>query len=275
MKKNLITAIILTYNEEIHIDRCIKSISKFVDEIFIIDSFSNDKTIKKARKYKKVKIFKRKFIHQADQINWALKNLKFKTDWILRIDADEYINKPKKNLFTNKLNEKNINGYIITRKIKFLGKIINYGATSPHKTLRLWRTGKAHYPNVSMDEQAVVKGRIAILDILIIDDNLKGLLYWVKKHINYSKKEAFEYIRNNKISFSIDYSKINKSNKIKIYYSFPIFLRPFLLFLYSYIYKLGFMTGLRGFIFYFFQNFLYRFLVDINIIKNKLRFNKL
>ena len=62
MKKNLITAIILTYNEEIHIDRCIKSISKFVDEIFIIDSFSNDKTIKKARKYKKVKIFKRKFI---------------------------------------------------------------------------------------------------------------------------------------------------------------------------------------------------------------------
>ena len=126
-----------------------------------------------------------------------------------------------------------------------------------------------------MDEQAVVKGRIAILDILIIDDNLKGLLYWIKKHINYSKKEAFEYIRNNKISFSIDYSKINKSNKIKIYYSFPIFLRPFLLFLYSYIYKLGFMTGLRGFIFYFFQNFLYRFLVDINIIKNKLRFNKL
>ena len=275
MKKNLITAIILTYNEEIHIDRCIKSISKFVDEIFIIDSFSNDKTIKKARKYKKVKIFKRQFVHQADQMNWALKNLQFKTDWILRIDADEYIYKSKKNLFINKLKEKNINGYIITRKIKFLGKIINYGITSPHKTLRLWRTGKAHYPNVSMDEQAVVKGRIAILDILIIDDNLKGLLYWIKKHINYSKKEAFEYIRNNKISFSIDYSKINKSNKIKIYYSFPIFLRPFLLFLYSYIYKLGFMTGLRGFIFYFFQNFLYRFLVDINIIKNKLRFNKL
>ena len=275
MKKNLITAIILTYNEEIHIDRCIKSISKFVDEIFIIDSFSNDKTIKKARKYKKVKIFKRQFVHHADQMNWALKNLQFKTDWILRIDADEYIYKSKKNLFINKLKEKNINGYIITRKIKFLGKIINYGITSPHKTLRLWRTGKAHYPNVSMDEQAVVKGRIAILDILIIDDNLKGLLYWIKKHINYSKKEAFEYIRNNKISFSIDYSKINKSNKIKIYYSFPIFLRPFLLFLYSYIYKLGFMTGLRGFIFYFFQNFLYRFLVDINIIKNKLRFNKL
>ena len=90
-----------------------------------------------------------------------------------------------------------------------------------------------------------------------------------------SNRPVFEYLRNNKISFSIDYSKINKSNKIKIYYSFPIFLRPFLLFLYSYIYKLGFMTGLRGFIFYFFQNFLYRFLVDINILKNKARFGKL
>jgi glycosyltransferase involved in cell wall biosynthesis len=271
LKKNLITAIILTYNEEIHIDRCIKSISKFVDEIFIIDSFSNDKTIKKARKYKKVKIFKRKFIHQADQMNWALKNLKFKTDWILRIDADEYINKPKKNLFTNKLNEKNINGYIITRKIKFLGKIINYGATSPHKTLRLWRTGKAHYPNVSMDEQAVVKGRIAILDILIIDDNLKGLLYWVKKHINYSIREANEYLKLNEKNYKYDDSKTNKLQKNQIYYNFPIFIRPFLLFIYSYFFKLGFLTGLRGFVFYFFQNLLYRLLVDINIFLKKFK----
>jgi len=271
LKKNLITAIILTYNEEIHIDRCIKSISKFVDEIFIIDSFSNDNTIKKARKYKKVKIFKRQFIHQADQMNWALKNLQFKTDWIFRIDADEYIYKSKKNLFTNNLNDKNINGYIIDRKIKFLGKNINYGVTSPHKTLRLWRKGMAHYPNVSMDEHALVKGKISSLNVMIIDDNLYGFRYWVKKHINYSIREANEYLKLNEKNYIYDRSKANKFQKNQIYYNFPIFIRPFLLFIYSYFFKLGFLTGFKGFVFYFFQNLLYRLLVDINIFLNKFK----
>lgn len=266
-----ITGLILTYNEEIHIERCIKSLIKSVDEIIIVDSFSNDKTIKIARKFKKVKIFQRKFIHQANQMNWAMKNLHFKTEWILRIDADEYIDESKKNFFINKLNNKNINGYIITRKIKFLGKIINYGITSPHKTLRLWRKGKAHYPNLSMDEHAVVKGRISSLNVLIIDDNLYGYNYWIKKHINYSIREANEYLKFNEKNYKYDRSKINKLKKNQIYYNFPIFIRPFLLFIYSYFFKLGFLTGLRGFIFYFSQNLLYRLLVDINIFLKKLK----
>ena len=83
-----ITAIILTYNEERHIKRCILSIKKFVKKIIIVDSFSTDKTLEIAKKFK-VKIYKHKFINQAKQINWVLKTKKFHTNWILRIDADE------------------------------------------------------------------------------------------------------------------------------------------------------------------------------------------
>ena len=74
---NNTTAIILTHNEEIHIERCILSIKKFIKKIIIVDSFSTDKTIKIAKKYN-VKVYKKKFVNHSKQLNWALKN-KFDT----------------------------------------------------------------------------------------------------------------------------------------------------------------------------------------------------
>ena len=85
-----ISIIILTYNEEIHIERVLKNIKKISDQIFIVDSFSNDKTIAIAKK-NGAKIYKNKFITQSKQLNWALKNLPIKTNWVMRLDADEYL----------------------------------------------------------------------------------------------------------------------------------------------------------------------------------------
>ena len=274
-KQNKVTIIILTYNEQIHIKRCIKSVYSIADNIIVIDSFSSDKTLQICKRFKKIKIYQRKFKHQADQMNWALKNLKIKNDWIFRIDADEYLCNFNKNFFLKKLNNKKINGYLITRKIKFLGKTINYGLTSPHKTLRIWRNSKGYYENLSVDEQVVVKGKISSLDYLIIDENLKGFLFWIRKHISYSKREAIEYYKFKKINLKKeDLSKVNKFKKYKIYYKFPIFVRPLLLFIYSYFFKLGFMNGVQGLIFNFFQILIYRFVVDINIFLKKITFSK-
>ena len=95
-----------TYNEEKHIKRCILSIKKFVKKIIIIDSFSTDKTIEIAKKFK-VKVYKHKFINQAKQINWALRKIKFQTSWILRIDADEYLTKELRKEVTTYINTLN------------------------------------------------------------------------------------------------------------------------------------------------------------------------
>ena len=91
-RNNKISAIILTYNEEIHIERCIKSLKNFVKEIIIIDSNSNDKTIEICKK-NHIRIYQNKFINQANQMNWALKNVNIKSKWIFRIDADEIVEK--------------------------------------------------------------------------------------------------------------------------------------------------------------------------------------
>ena len=84
-----ICAIILTKNEDIHLNRVLKQISKLTDHILLVDSGSSDKTIPIAKKYNSEIIFK-KWKNYATQFNFAIEHVKTRYDWVLRIDADEY-----------------------------------------------------------------------------------------------------------------------------------------------------------------------------------------
>lgn len=88
-----IHAIILTYNEELHIERCIQSIQEIADEILICDSYSSDNTLKIVQANPKIRILKNKFVNYANQFNFALNTIEDEDSYILRIDADEYMDK--------------------------------------------------------------------------------------------------------------------------------------------------------------------------------------
>ena len=85
-----VTAIILTYNEEQHIQRCIESAFRVAKDVFVIDCFSTDKTVMIAQKMGAI-VLQNKWPGFAKQINWALDNAPIKTKWVLRLDADEYL----------------------------------------------------------------------------------------------------------------------------------------------------------------------------------------
>ena len=87
-----ITAVVLTYNEEKHIERCILSMNKFVNRIINIDSLSTDNTLNIIKKYN-IETLQNKFVNQSKQLNRGLNNSNIKTEWILRIDADEILTK--------------------------------------------------------------------------------------------------------------------------------------------------------------------------------------
>ena len=270
---------ILTYNEEIHIGRLLKNIADWADEIFIVDSFSTDKTLEIAKKYD-CKIFQHKFENQAQQFNWALDNLKIKNDWILRLDADEYLTEELKeeihqtlintykrlidadNISINQQNQYKsavINGYYIKRRVYFMGRWIKHGAYYPIWFLRLFRKGKGRSEQRAMDEHIVLlEGKSRKLKNDFIDDNKKGLMDWTAKHNNYSSREVLAAISGN---FGI--------KKKKFYYRLPLFCRACLYFCYRYFLRLGFLDGKEGLIFHFLQAFWYRFLVDAKIYEYK------
>ena len=85
-----ISVIILTYNEEIHIERCISNAKKFAKDIFVVDSYSTDRTIEIAKQMGAM-VYQHEWLYPANQFNWALHNLPIQTEWIWKQDADEWL----------------------------------------------------------------------------------------------------------------------------------------------------------------------------------------
>lgn len=140
-----ITIIILTFNEEIHIKRCIDSVKDIAKEIFVVDCFSTDKTIEISESLG-AKVFQHKWEgNQAKQFNWALENLPVKTKWVLRLDADEYLLPELIEEIKLKLNDlhESVTGIIFKRRHIFLNRWIKRG-TYPVKLLRLFKYKKLY-----------------------------------------------------------------------------------------------------------------------------------
>ena len=277
-----IAAIILTYNEEQHIKRCINSLSGVVDEIFIVDSFSTDKTVEIAKKLG-AKVFQNPFVNQAVQFNWGLKNCPIQSDWILRMDADEYLDNPESIdliVYLSNLSSE-INGLIIRRKIVFMGKPLLHGGWYPKWNLRIFRKGFGECENKWMDEHIILNEGSAIqIKLDFVDDNLNSLSWWTDKHNNYSTREAIDYFLK-QIESENEYfvqpiffgNDAERKRWLKSkYQNFPLFLGPIVNFFYRYFIKLGFLDGKQGFIWHVLQGFWYRFLVDAKIFELKRKF---
>ena len=86
----MITAIILTKNEELHIQRCIENLRRVCSKIYVVDSFSTDRTCEIASDCGAI-VLQNKYVNQAQQFQWALDNCPVDTGWVMRMDADEYL----------------------------------------------------------------------------------------------------------------------------------------------------------------------------------------
>ena len=275
-----ISVIILTFNEEIHIKRCLDRISSSVKEVFIIDSYSTDKTLEIAKEYANVTILQNKWVNYATQFNWALANAPITTKWVLRLDADEYLTEELKDELHRRLPslDNNITGIVLTLRRVWMGKALRYGMTKL-KLLRLFQYGKAKSEVRLMDEHIqLLEGEYVEFEHEFADDNLNNLSWWTNKHVGYAIREAVDLldIEYNLIgSANTDKEKtINKEAKSKRmmkhkYAKQPLFLRSFAYFCYRYFFKLGILDGKYGFLWHFLQGWWYRTLVDAKVFEIK------
>ena len=116
-----LSVFILTYNEEQHIQRCIDSIQDIADSIFVVDSFSSDKTVEIAEKNGAV-VYQNKWPNNhSKQVNWALENCDIRTKWVMRLDADEVLSPELAQEIKSELaQESDVKGYILNRGHIFL-----------------------------------------------------------------------------------------------------------------------------------------------------------
>ena len=263
MNKKSISAIILTYNEEQNLEACLKSIAGLVSQIIVVDSYSSDKTLEIAKKFG-ARIEQRRFTNQAEQFNWAIDTLEIKGDWILRLDADEWLTPELSREIADTLSrESAYAGFMMKRRVYFMGNWIKHGGYYPVSFLRLFKKGVGRSEVREMDEHIILHegNEIGTLKNDFVDENHNGLARWIEKHKNYAEREARAYVK----ELHAEGGARERSAKLDAYYKLPIFLRPFLYFVYRYIIRLGFLDGVGGLVFHFLQGFWYRFLIDIKI----------
>jgi glycosyltransferase involved in cell wall biosynthesis len=272
-----IVAVILAFNEEMHLGRCIDSVKAIGADALVVDCFSKDATLDIARA-RGAKIVQRKWINYATQFNWALTQVDLDTDWILRIDADEYLTPELVSQIRTTLPKlgSGIEGVYFGRRMSFQGRLIRHGGVFPIKVLRLFRFGKGQCENRWMDEHIKVAGPTVNLKGELIDDNLNSLTWWTDKHNKYACREVVDLL-NLKYHFmphdtvaslrNSSQAGVKRWLKEEVYARLPRGFRAFAYFLYRYIVRLGFLDGQSGTAFHFLQGFWYRYLVDAKVVE--------
>jgi len=228
---NRLSVTIITYNEEENIRNCLESV-KWADEIVIIDSGSQDKTVEISKEYTS-KVFINPWPGHYQQKNFATD--KTTNLWVFSIDADERVTlelrKDIERVLTNPL----FDGYLFPRKNYFLGKWMRHGGWYPDHVLRLFRKGKGRFGGINPHDKVIIDGgKVGVINTPIVHLTYRNFSQYIAKQHTYTTISAKEIVK-------------RRGKKTKVG-QLTLIGRFFTKFLERYIWKMGFLDGLHGLI---------------------------
>jgi glycosyltransferase involved in cell wall biosynthesis len=223
-----ISVYMITYNNERTVERALQSVA-WADEIVVVDSFSQDKTVEICRKFTD-KVFQRKWPGYRDQYQYAADLTAH--EWIMFVDADEEVSPELAAEIRKKLNERagDWDGFFAYRRTYYLGRWIRFGGWYPDGEIRLYRRSRGRWEG-GLHAKIVVDGKV---------DSLKS------QYLHYTYRNISDQIQ------TIDqYTKVAAEDLFKNGEKFclsKLLFRPPLRFVKEYILKSGFRDGLPGLI---------------------------
>jgi glycosyltransferase involved in cell wall biosynthesis len=270
MDKIPLTVIIPAKNEEANIKECISRLRQ-IDQVIVVDSQSSDKTAEIAHDYN-AEIVQFKWDGRfPKKRNWSLRNLKIKHNWVLFLDADEFVSDEFLNEVSDKIKNSNISGYWIQFQNYFMGKKLKYGDS--FKKLPLFKVGAGEYEKIDEDswshldmevhEHPIISGIIGHIKSPVIHNDYKGLEHYITRHNAYSSWEARRFLALKASGFK----HLTQRQKLK-YFLLQSGVLPVIYFLGCYFLKLGFLDGKAG---YFFAKYKAHYFLQIQTKIRELR----
>jgi glycosyltransferase involved in cell wall biosynthesis len=266
-----LTVLILTCDEEANLPQVLASVTGWASAVFVLDSGSTDRTVEIA-KTQGAKVFTHAFENYASQRNYALKKLPIETEWVMFLDADEWLPEELKQeisgVFVASPEE---NGFLIARKFIWMGKWIRRGYY-PTWILRLFRHGKGICGDRIVNEHVTVEGKTGYLKHPFIHEDRKGISAWIEKHNRYASMEAEVLLnREGELRGRLFGTPPERTQWIRfhVWYRLPPLVRPFIYFFYRFVLRGGFLDGRPGFAFHFLQALWFQFLVDLMYLEQK------
>ncbi|MEO8053130.1 MAG: glycosyltransferase family 2 protein [Acidobacteriota bacterium] len=270
-----LSVFVLTKNESSNLRQCLESLRGCCDDIHVVDSFSTDDTVEIAQEYGAI-VVQHAFEGHTRQRTWALQHLAFRHEWVIALDADHRVtpelNDELKQIFMKP--PEGVAGLFVKRRQIFRGRWMRHGGYYPKYMLKIFRHSAAYLDNNEFDYRFYVNGRTETLkhDILEANQNEWRISFFIEKHNKFASELAAEEVKREggglpylvKPSFFGNPDQRTLWLKL-VWRHFPLYVRPFLMFVYRYLIRLGFLDGKEGFIFYFLQTFWFRLLVDIRL----------
>lgn len=245
-----VSILILTYNEQENIKRCLESVS-WSDDVLLVDSGSTDATVEIAESMG-ARILTRDFDHFAGQRNHGIDHGNFKNDWIFHLDADECIRLELVEELLAIAAENPNYAYRVAGRIFFRGAWIRRSSMYPCYQVRFGRRDHLRFKMVGHGQRETVDAsQVKTLKHDIDHYSFsKGIADWIAKHNRYSTDEAKQILA--EASSNIDFSRLFNSNSTerrrelkRLYGKLPC--RPLLRFLYILVWRCGFMDGISGY----------------------------
>jgi glycosyltransferase involved in cell wall biosynthesis len=223
-----LSLIVITKNEEAAIERCIRSAAAIADEIVLVDSGSTDRTVEIARRLGARVLEPKDWPGYGPQKQRALDAAT--GDWVLSLDADEWIEDDLVREIEAVLKDPSANSYRMPRRNRFCGKIVRHGGWWPDHVLRLFRRDRARFSDDPVHERVIAEGDTGTLKHPIEHNTIVSLDDAQGKIDRYARLAAQALFESGRTSSGIGAK-----------------LRGIAAFVRSYLLQLGFLDGVTGY----------------------------
>ncbi|MBD2355335.1 glycosyltransferase family 2 protein [Tolypothrix sp. FACHB-123] len=260
-----VSVLIPAKNEEANLPACLTSL-QLADEIFVVDSQSQDNSIAIAESFD-AHIVQFKFNGSwPKKKNWSLENLPFRNEWVLIVDCDERITPELWQEISQVIKNDEYTGYYLNRRVFFLGKWIRHGGKYPDWNLRLFKHKQGRYENLHTEdipntgdnevhEHVVLQGKVGYLKNDMLHEDFRDLYHWLERHNRYSNWEARVYYNlltnrdeGGTIGANLFGDAVQRKRFLKkLWVRLPF--KPLLRFILFYIIQRGFLDGKAGYIY--------------------------
>ncbi len=248
----MITTIIPTLDEEIHVVRAVESALP-LGPVVVVDSGSADGTRELAVSAG-ASVVEHAWEGYAAQKNWALAQVAASSDWVLFIDADEWISDQLADEIREAL-APSVDGFHLPRRNLFEGRELRHAWWYPDYQLRLFRPGRGRFEDRLVHEHVIVDGPVGYLKSPLMHENRKGLDAFLARHARYADLEAHEILKARAGHASGQrrgrllgpWPERRRFLKTRVWYQMPF--RPAIRFLWMYFVKRGFLDGRQGLVY--------------------------
>ena len=247
------SVVILTFNEEPNIERCLSSLGD-LDDVLLIDSGSTDRTVEIAEGMG-ARVLRRAFDDFAGQRNFALESGALRHDWVLHLDADEELTDAFRAALRDLRGEDTLDGYRVPSKTMLNGAWLRHAGMYPTYQVRIGHRDRLRFKQVGHGQrEASPPERIGTFDVPYLHHNFShGLAAWFAKHVRYASDEADQALREraeagDAAATTGDRTEGRRSLK-RLANRLPGFVRPLARFAYVYFVRRGILDGRAGFLY--------------------------